>query len=128
MPGLHDRQERKVREWLLLLLRFAVTRDANDQSAVLLLAAELDAAGSRRLDGPSFFARTSREVCRAIAAENDSRSLSVLDKHSRRIDDVRLRRAFQAAAGLVRGSALLRAGVKSEDRRIADPWRDLLPR
>lgn len=122
MPGLHDDgQGRKVREWLLLLLRFAVTRDANDQLAVIGCAAELDSAGARWADGPSFFVRTSREVCQAIAMENDPHSLGVLTKHSRRIEDPRLRRAFQAAVD----AAPIRASVRGEDQRIQDLWRGL---
>jgi hypothetical protein len=37
----HDWRDRKVREWLLLLLRFAVTREPSDQSAALAAADEL---------------------------------------------------------------------------------------
>jgi hypothetical protein len=33
-----DWRERKVREWLLLMLRFAVTREARDRLAVLAIA------------------------------------------------------------------------------------------
>jgi hypothetical protein len=52
--------EQKLREWLLLLLRFAITHEPSDRSTVLSIAYELDAA--RRRSGPStlrFFVRTS---------------------------------------------------------------------
>ena len=51
--GSHDWRDRQVREWLLLLLRFAITREQSDRSAVLAMADELD---SRAHDG----ARTRR--------------------------------------------------------------------
>ena len=37
-----DWRDRKVREWLLLLLRFAITREPSDQSAALAMADELE--------------------------------------------------------------------------------------
>jgi hypothetical protein len=96
-----DWQHRKVRDWLLLLLRFAVTREQSDQSAVFAMADELDALGMRWPPVTSrFFLRTSSEVCQAITAVGDRRSNAVLQSHIARIDDPRLRRAFQAAVDL----------------------------
>src|SRR5262249_48972583 len=46
--GAHDAQDWatiQVREWLLLLLRFAITSDPKDRSAALGLADEMDARG-----------------------------------------------------------------------------------
>jgi len=42
-----DWRHRKVQNWLLLLLRFAVTREPSDQSAALAMADELDSLGVR---------------------------------------------------------------------------------
>jgi hypothetical protein len=98
---LQDRQARRVREWLLLLLRFAITWDPADEAAVLAIADEIDALGlSWRPSAPSFFLRTSREVCRAITALDDPRRTTILKSHIARIDDSRLRRAFRAAVDL----------------------------
>ena len=59
----------RVQEWLLLLLRFAITRDPKDEAAALAMADEIDALGLRwRPSAPSFFRRTSAQVCWAIAA------------------------------------------------------------
>jgi hypothetical protein len=100
-PGPHDWRDRKVREWLLLLLRFAITRKPSDQSAVLAAADELDNVALRwRPTAPRFFVRTSHEVCHAILAIDDMQDNTVLRNHVARIDDPRLRRAFQAAVGL----------------------------
>src|SRR5262249_39342818 len=69
LSGASDAQAwaaRQVREWLLLLLRFAVTSDAKDQSAALALADEIDARGLQwRPSAPTFFRRTTkRHRCR----------------------------------------------------------------
>jgi fido (protein-threonine AMPylation protein) len=89
---------RRIREWLLLLLRFAITRESADRSAALAAADELDASGgSWRPAAPRFFARTSTEVCDAMMVADDAAGRAVLKKHLARIDDARLRRAFRAA-------------------------------
>jgi hypothetical protein len=100
-PGPHDWRDRKIREWLLLLLRFAVTRKPSDQSAVLAAADELDNLALRsKPTAPRFFVRTSHEVCNAILTIADMHDNPVLRNHVARIDDPRLRRAFEAAVGL----------------------------
>ena len=93
--------EQKNREWLLLLLRFAITREPSDRSAVLSIAYELD--GPRRRSGPStlcFFVRTSDEVCSAILGPVEEREKAVLRTHIARMDDSRLKAAFAAAVDL----------------------------
>ena len=101
--GSHDWRDRKVREWLLLLLRFAVTREATDQVAALALADQLDSLGiGWKRAKPSFFVKTSIEVSNAVLAVRDGENNSVLRRHLARIDDPRLRRAFRAAVGLQR--------------------------
>jgi hypothetical protein len=98
MTGSQEWRAMRIREWLLLLLRFAITRDAKDEAAALALADEIDALGLRwRPSAPSFFRRTCREVCQAIAAPDDPKRAAILKQHLARIDDPRLRRAFQAA-------------------------------
>jgi hypothetical protein len=93
-----DWAARQVREWLLLLLRFAVTSDPKDQSATLALADEIDARGVEwRPSAPSFFRRTTNDVCKAIAALDDPKSAAILKRHLARIDNPALRRAFRAA-------------------------------
>jgi len=93
-----DWAARQVREWLLLLLRFAITSDPKDQSATLALADEIDARGLEwRPSAPSFFRRTSNDVCKAITALDDPKRTAILKRHLARIDDPALRRAFRAA-------------------------------
>jgi hypothetical protein len=98
MIGSRNWRADRIREWLLLLLRFAITRDPRDEAAAFAMADEIDALGLRwRPSAPSFFRRTSGEVCKAITALDDPRRATVLENHIARIDDPRLRRAFQAA-------------------------------
>jgi hypothetical protein len=104
--GPQDWRADRIREWLLLLLRFAITREAKDEAAALAMADEIDALGLRwRPSAPNFFRRTSVEVCKAIAAPAGRGRAAVLMKHLARIDDLRLRRAFQAAVELEQGSS-----------------------
>ena len=93
-----DWAARQVREWLLLLLRFAITSDPKDQSATLALADEIDARGLEwRPSAPSFFRRTSNDVCKAITTLDDPKRTAILKRHLARIDDPALKRAFRAA-------------------------------
>src|SRR5262249_18532843 len=95
----------RIREWLLLLLRFAITCDPKDQAAAFAMADEIDALGHQwRPSGPSFFCPPSGEGCEAILAPEDPRQITIIKKHIVRIDDPRLRLAFQAAVDLERGS------------------------
>ena len=96
-----DARAGRIREWLLLLLRFAITWDPKDEAAVFAMADEIDALGLRwRPSAPSFFRRTSSEVCKMITALDDPRRATILKKHIARIDDPRLRHAFQAVVDL----------------------------
>ena len=91
----HVWRANKVREWLLAILRFAVTLDQADRAAVLATATEMD----RSIDF-SFFLRTSTELCDAIVHKDDPKRAAALHRHLKRIDDQRLRRTFEAAVEL----------------------------
>jgi len=98
---LQDWGARQVREWLLLLLRFAVTSDARDQSPALALADEIDARGVQwRPSAPTFFRRTTKEVCKAITTLDDPKRAAILKQHLARIDNPALKRAFRAAVNI----------------------------
>jgi hypothetical protein len=113
MIGSRDWRADRIREWLLLLLRFAITRDPRDEAAAFAMANEIDALGLRwRPSAPSFFRRTSGEVCQAIVALDDPRRAAILESHIARIDEPRLRNAFQAAVELKRKSPRASAEAK----------------
>ncbi len=123
--GLHDRQDRRLREWLLLLLRFAITHEPLDRSAALTMAEELDALGRRwKPAAPRFFGRATHEVCEAIIGLDDGQRDAVLRKHLARIDDPRLKQAFGSAVGLQPPLAQpLR--IASAKKRHFDLWKGL---
>ena len=117
--GANDAQDwgaRQVREWLLLLLRFAVTSDSRDQSEALALADEVDARGLQwRPSAPTFFRRTTNEVCKAITTLDDPKRAAILKRHLARIDNPVLKRAFQAAVNMDERTA-------SSHRNPRDLW------
>jgi hypothetical protein len=97
MPSAIE-QSRRIREWLLGILRFAVTLEQCDRSAVMRLAAQMDRLGAGTTEaGFSYFARTSTKLCDCIAAKHDLDKLTELRVYIEKIDDRRLRRAFEGA-------------------------------
>ena len=93
-----DGQAKRVREWLFLLLRFAITRDPEDELAVLMMANGMDSLARQwGRPAPTFFRHSSDEVCKAITAPDDPSREAILKKHIRRIEHLGLRRAFEAA-------------------------------
>jgi hypothetical protein len=87
-----------LRAWQLAILRFAVTLDNADRSAVLAIATEIDKLAPRRGGKPDFgfFRRTSAELCAAILRPN-ALTPAVLRQYLARIDDDRLKHIFAAA-------------------------------
>ena len=101
-----DVQDGQVREWLFLLLRFAITRHPDDELSVLMMANGIDSLGRQwGRAAPTFFRRSSDEVCKAIRALDDPGREAILKKHIRRIEHPGMRRAFQAAVDCERRSA-----------------------
>jgi hypothetical protein len=122
--GSHDWPERMVREWLLLLLRFAVTLEPSDRSAALAMADQLDSLGMQwRPAAPRFFQRTSEEVCQAILMAGARHNNLVLQRHIARIGDPRLRRAFQAAVGLRPMFEQRQRSARRWKRKKQDLWK-----
>jgi hypothetical protein len=93
-----DGRRKKLRGWLLELLRFAITHDAEDQTAALASAGELDDQKPQGQSGFHFFVRTTNDVCRAIVSVDDPTRVMTLRGLVARINDQRLRRAFVTAA------------------------------
>jgi hypothetical protein len=119
----------KLRDWLLALLRYAVTLHDADKSAVLAIAEEIDKLGSRA-EGRStfkFFRRTSIELCRAILDKHNSKASAVLRLHLNRIDDYRLKRAVEAAIEFGDASQIIKSAGKIRKRGSQDLWKGLRP-
>jgi len=91
----------KVRDWLLAIVRFAITLDQADRQTVLAIAQEMDGLGF--LPGRSsfsYFVRTGTSLCRAIADRDDPDRTAILRRHLAAIDDRHLRRTTAAALDL----------------------------
>jgi hypothetical protein len=90
-------ESRKVTDWLLAILRFAVTRNTNDRAAVLIMAGEMDRLGSHAGESTfAYFFRTSCQFCDAFAGNETPETVDALRRHFEKIENVRLRRALQA--------------------------------
>jgi hypothetical protein len=113
---------RQIQDWLLAILRFAVTLEEADRAAVMTVAQDMDRLGVRRARSEfSFFARTSREICELIADRASPRDIS-LRRHLSRIANDRLRLALEAVLEIERHPA---KSAKSRNRRRDDLWRGL---
>jgi hypothetical protein len=110
--------------WLLAVLRYAVTREEADRSAVLVLAEAMDRSGPSRAQPSSFefFRRSSVELCRAIADDTDPRRADIIRGYLKHIDSQRLRRAIEAAAELPDDDRPQETGAR---RRLSDRQRAL---
>jgi hypothetical protein len=113
----------KVRDWLLAVLRYALTLEQADRDAVLATARALDHCGGVAVSF-SFFAKTSVELCDAIADNNDPNRSAILKRHLARIEDHRLRRAFEAAVDWTR---VAKTVSKSGPYQCNELWKGLAP-
>lgn len=123
--GESERQGRKVGDWLLAILRFAVTREERDRAGVMAAARAMDQAAARCEDVAfSFFVRASEEVCAAIGAEQAPDRRRRLAGFLRRIEDRRLRRALEAVLEFKSEPP----AAQRTRRSRADLWRGLRQR
>jgi hypothetical protein len=84
-----------VRDWLFLVLRYAVSREAQDRRTVLDLAAKMDTLGKERdREAFRFFRDHSERLCAAIAAPDTLGRRRILLAHARMIGQRPLQRAF----------------------------------
>jgi hypothetical protein len=120
-----DWQTRKVSEWLLSLLRFAITLEPADRFAVMSFASEMDLSSFQfTRSSPGFFLRETTDVCSAIVTTGGSQRALVLKRHLARIEDRRLRQAFAAAIDFEQISQ--RSRLKREKLRgHIDLWKGL---
>ena len=118
---------KKVRDWLLALLRYAITLHDADKLAALEIAEEIDKPGSR-VDAQlafNFFRRASTELCSAIADKRNPNRNAILQRHLKRIDDQRLRRAFAAAIEFGETFETVTTANKIRKRGSLDLWEGL---
>ncbi|VIO80628.1 hypothetical protein [Bradyrhizobium ivorense] len=112
---------RLLRAWQLAVLRFAVTLDDDDRMHVLGVAGEVDRLGGAAGDAFHFFRRTTAELCQAISGQ-DADQDAVIQRFLAQTDNVRLKRAFEAAIARDRTPPKL---VASRMKPSNDLWRGL---
>jgi hypothetical protein len=94
-------QARKIQDWLLAIVRFAITLEPADRQTVLAIAQEMDGLGFLRgRSSFSYFVRTSGDLCRAIADRDDPGRTAIMRRHLAAIGDCRLRQTTVAAIDL----------------------------
>lgn len=112
---------RAVEEWLLAVLRFAITLNEVDRASLMAMAADMD----RYRSGFTFFQRTSVKVCDAIIARDRAQATAALHIFARRIDRLALRRAFEAALEITPTGAHRRTNPARNRENL---WKGLPPR
>jgi hypothetical protein len=119
----HDWQARKVKNWLLAILRFSLTLESEDEVVVMAMADEIDRLGfvSKRPNF-SFFGRASTELCNAIKDVEYPGRKEILRSHLARVDEHRLRRAFCAAVDLEREDGSKSIVPFDPDRARSSRW------
>lgn len=117
-------QTRQVREWLLAVLRVALTYDETDKASVLRMAEGLDETGSAA-SAFAFFRRTSIELCAAIGDTKDPTSIAVFRRHLERIDDPRIKRAFSTAVEFAQPPRPTLHASAADQHARRDLWRGL---
>jgi hypothetical protein len=120
--GVTAEQSRQVRDWLLAILRFALTLDPADRAAVMTKAGDMDRLGSgKSLSQFTYFVRTSVEFCNRIVDQCVIDKAEVLRGHLHKIDDDRLRRSLEAALTWTKQ-------VQRRDRCRDNLWKGLAAR
>ena len=95
LASARDARDDLVRDWLFLMLRYAVSREAQDRRTVLDLAAKMDTLGKERdREAFRFFRDHSERLCAAIAAPDTLGRRRILLAHARMIGQRPLQRAF----------------------------------
>ncbi|WP_076865381.1 hypothetical protein [Bradyrhizobium mercantei] len=121
-------ESKLLHAWQLAVLRFAVTRDDDDRMHALAVAGEVDRLGSAAGDAFHFFRRTTAELCAAIAGQGTDQD-AVVGRFLARIDNVRLKRAVEAAMAKERTPHRTPPRiVASRIKHGPDLWRGLAPR
>lgn len=113
-----------VQDWLFLVLRYAVSREARDRQAVLDLAAKMDTLGQENnREAFRFFRNHSETLCMAIAAPDTPGRRQTLMAHARRIGPPRLQQAFLLTCHLETREKVVPGSGRTNDRSAL--WKGL---
>jgi hypothetical protein len=94
LPSARDILDDLVQDWLFLVLRYAVSREARDRQAILDLAEKMDTLDKGRdREAFQFFRSHSKRLCTAIVAPDTPGRRQILIAYARRIERSRLQQA-----------------------------------
>lgn len=116
-----------LQNWLLLILKFAITREDADRAAILDQATALDSLDQNQPERSfCYFVQTSRALCDAVQQNETQASRLRLLQHAARIDNPRLKQAFLGAIGLNEQSRHKRSSARQQNKLRSDHlWRGL---
>lgn len=123
---IDDHYDRRIRAWLLALLRYAITLDDADRLAALAAASGIDKSDPRRSGDFQFFHRTSVRLCDAVA-DPVRGNMDAVRCHLNRMSDERMKRAFAAVLDLDRTVAQSAAKASRGSQRYG-LWKGLNPK
>jgi hypothetical protein len=113
----------RIENWLLAILRFAITQDETDRIAMMAAAANMDRPGKHSTQSDfSFFVRTSKEISDLIAGNNSSAKIAALRQCVRETGNERLWRALEAVLEIARPAT---EPPKRRHQYADDLWRGL---
>lgn len=113
-----------VQDWLFLLLRYAISREARNRAEVLELAAKMDTlGGEREQETFRFFRSYSERLCVAIAAPDMPGHRETLVAHARRIGQSPLQQAFLLIFRFESREKAISGSVRSNNR--SELWKGL---
>lgn len=122
--SVHDALGEMVQDWLFLVLRYAVSREARDLQAVLDFAGKMDTLGQERNQGAfRFFRSHSGRLCMAIAAPDTLARRRMITAHARRIGQPQLEQAFLRACHRETRKRALSGFGRTDDR--SELWKGL---
>jgi hypothetical protein len=120
----HDDLDEVVTDWLFLVLRYAISREARDRLAVVDLAGKMDAlGGEREQEAFRFFRSHSERLCTAIAAPDTLGRRQMLMAHARGIGQPRLQQVFLQTCHLESREKVLPESGRTSGR--SELWKGL---
>jgi hypothetical protein len=120
----HDDLDEVVTDWLFLVLRYAISREARDRLAVVDLAGKMDMLGEGRdREAFRFFRNHSERLCTAIAAPDTPGRRQMLMAHARGIGQPRLQQVFLQTCHLESREKVLPESGRTSGR--SELWKGL---
>ena len=123
--GTNGWHHQMLQQWLLLILKFAITREETDRTEILEQATALDSLNGNQVATFRYFTQTSCELCDAIRHSETEPSKARLKQYASNIDNPRLRQAFLGTVDLHEQALPQRSHARLKQMRSAALWRRL---